>query len=95
MDSAAIDRANLLEQGEVWIDKEGTVWRIEEMETSHIQNLIRWLDRQDVAGPYPNFNGEMAQFYAERDWGRYADGEYPLREALVEELGRRGEEVGE
>jgi hypothetical protein len=43
---------------------------------------------------YPNFNGEMAQFYAERDWEADVEAEpedrWPIYLDLMEEAARRG-----
>lgn len=81
----------------LWKQKNGVKIRICDMTDQHLQNSIALLERaaehQKASLPYPMFNGEMAQFYAEQDWNRVmeADTEYffPIYEDLCLERERR------
>lgn len=55
-----------------WKQKNGTIILIEAMEDAHLLNTIAMLERnaQEERNkiPYPSFQGEIAQYYAEREY---------------------------
>jgi hypothetical protein len=71
------------------------------MTDSHLANTIKMLERAwavfQFQLPFPNFNGEMAQYYAEHDYDtiQQSGPEYsqPLYLDLCEEQERRKEEI--
>lgn len=83
----------------LWKQKNGVKLRICDMTDGHLQNTIALLERkaemEKSAIPYPMFNGDMAQFFAERDYDRAmaADASYfyPIYEDLCLERERREE----
>lgn len=80
-----------------WKTKDGRKIKIVDMTTSHITNSINLLKRVHARyiqeTPYPVFNGEMAQFYADRDWLDLVQSTpkemFPVIEELEEELKKR------
>lgn len=62
---------------DLWGSLDGPI-RVADMELSHLRNAIAHCRRHRERlcanafwrYPYPNFNGEMAQLYAEQDWER-------------------------
>jgi hypothetical protein len=63
--------------GLVWKTKDGQKIALGDMTDSHLENTIAMLERRKQAYGdgtdfpcYPNFNGEMAQFFAEKDYDR-------------------------
>lgn len=80
-----------------WKKKDGTKIRICDMEDSHLLNAIKMLDKMaDTAKleiPYPNFNGEMAQWFAEQEYDRMLEATpeyfFPIYEDLYNEAERR------
>jgi hypothetical protein len=80
-----------------WKIKDGRKIRIKDMEDQHLINTIRMLNRQfelaKLNTPFPNFSGDMAQFYAEAEFDAFMDStveEYlPIYVDLEEELYRR------
>lgn len=80
-----------------WTKKDGTKIRICDMDDAHLINTVRFLVRKaeqyKVEMPYPCFQGEMAQMYAEMEWGNLmnADPEdiYPILSDLFSEADRR------
>lgn len=81
----------------LWKQKNGIKIRICDMTDGHLQNTIALLERkaelEKSAIPYPMFNGEMAQMYAEQDWDRAQESTpdyfYPIYEDLCLERERR------
>ena len=80
----------------LWTKKDGTKIRICDMSNSHIVNTLRMLERQaegDRDMPYPRFNGDMAQMYAEEEWADLQSQPvshfYPIYDDLLAELARR------
>lgn len=83
----------------VWMTKEGKRVRVKDMTNDHLNNTIRFLDNKwernkfiDI--PYPDFNGEMAQYAAEGEWERMMDHGtpdlvYPVYKDLQKEKERR------
>jgi hypothetical protein len=56
----------------MWTQKNGVKIRIRDMTDSHLTNTINLLARQTQVMlsriPYPDFSGEMAQYYAEGEY---------------------------
>lgn len=55
----------------IWVDRGGFQYLCMcEITDNHLLNIIRWLENHasSMVGPYPAFNGEMAQYYAESAW---------------------------
>jgi hypothetical protein len=81
----------------LWKQKNGMKIRICDMTDTHLENCIKLLERaaehQKINYPYPMFNGEMAQYYAEQDYDRMqASGPeyfFPIYEDLCAERDRR------
>ena len=82
-----------------WIQKDGVRIRIVDMTDQHLTNAINMLERFAYrtwecairSGP-PNFNGDMAQYYADQMWDQLIeDGpEYPpIYDALCAERDKR------
>jgi hypothetical protein len=82
----------------IWTTRDGRKLRICDMSDSHLIRAIKLCERSHRAAqlqlPYPEFNGEMAQFYAESDWMRFQDSgpeeSAPLYLDLCAEADRRG-----
>lgn len=84
----------------LWKQKDGTKIRIKDMSDQHLLNTIKYLERKadEVARmvPYPQFNGEMAQFCAEQAWNSLQDNPTDnvlagtIYDDLCEEYIRRG-----
>lgn len=81
-----------------WTTGDGQKIRICDMADSHLLNAIAFCERthehtQQTAEP-PAFQGEMAQWCAERDWERLQESgpeeTFPLYLDLCEEADRRG-----
>jgi hypothetical protein len=81
-----------------WTTRDGEEILISEMTDDHLRNAIRrctqiWLaSRENIS--FPNFSGEMAQYYAERDYNALQESVdpsviFPEYEDLVEEALRR------
>ena len=83
----------------LWTTKDGNKIRICDLETSHLTNIIRLLERKWTTiqheCPFPNFSGEYAQMCAESDYDALLDSgpeyEFPIYSDLVEELDKRKE----
>lgn len=67
-----------------WTTREGVTIKIRDMATSHIENTLRWIKRNEaayvakyktswLAVPYPMFNGDMAQQCAENEYEQLVD----------------------
>ncbi|MBI1973025.1 hypothetical protein HYS50_03395 [Candidatus Woesearchaeota archaeon] len=55
----------------IWIDRQGKEYfSASEISDSHLKNIIHMLERQSMLllSDYPNFQGEMAQYYAEQEY---------------------------
>lgn len=82
----------------IWVTREGKKIKVKDMTDSHLLNSIKYLDRRlesmKITMPYPNFNGEMAQFCAEQDWDHFQNSEpsdyWPIYETLCKEISKRG-----
>lgn len=61
-----------LKKRPTWTTADGRVLIIAEMDTDHLINAINFCRKKhSVAAleiPYPSFQGEMAQYYAEAEW---------------------------
>lgn len=81
----------------LWKCKDGRTIRIADMETSHIINSMRMLERMHEqmlwSMPDPCFQGEMAQMYAEQEFDAYMDSSvedvFPIYKHLEKELLKR------
>jgi hypothetical protein len=70
-----------LDETEMWEVRDGTRVRISDMTPRHAENAYRLLLRQAeslafravLLLPPPNFNGDMAQYYAEQEWEALTD----------------------
>lgn len=94
------------DQAEIWIDQTGRVWRLEEMASSHRQNLIAWLRRQAMSlrdlvalefTTFPLPNGDMATEAVMNDFDRMLSEDpiqwlesTPLYQRLVELESEKG-----
>jgi hypothetical protein len=80
-----------------WRPKDAAPVRICDMGTAHIENCIAFLERkfeiQKASMPYPDFDGEMAQYYAENAYERFMEAhvedEFPIVLDFHQELRRR------
>ena len=83
-----------------WNTKDGREIEITKMSTSHIKNTLMMLKRNgyvstkeyfDNISLLPNFQGEMAQFEAEREWDYYLEHTKPTKyiKLFKDELNRR------
>jgi hypothetical protein len=101
---------DLFSQDEHWIDRHGVKHLISEMDDRYLSNLYRFVRRNIQKLPaavffaFPNFKGDMAQFYAEQAYDRmmemasgWADDpdSCPLLAAIDRELADRAELVPE
>lgn len=86
----------------VWVTKDGQHLKIRDMETSHIKNCIRFLERYHDAKAYEVaalpcfFIGEQAQFHAEQAWDDYVENGFEdeaqeFIDSFKDELSRREE----
>jgi len=61
----------------LWKCKDGTKIQIRDMTDSHLINSIKLMERTALefarSVPYPMFQGEMAQYYAEREFENLQD----------------------
>lgn len=81
----------------LWKCKDGRAVPIKDMTTDHIINSMRMLDRMHEQTqfdmPYPAFQGEMAQMYAEQEFDAYMDSSvedvFPIYKHLEKELLKR------
>lgn len=59
----------------IWVTREGIRIRVRDMSDTHLVNTARMLLRaarhEQRTMPYPNLNGEMAQFCAEQDYDNF------------------------
>lgn len=82
----------------VWTTKDGQRIRIKDMTDTHLMNTIKMMERkveEEVADiPYPVFQGEMAQFYADQDYEAAIRmtpyDRFELYGDMIEEANRRG-----
>jgi hypothetical protein len=80
-----------------WETKDGVILRIRDMRDSHLFNTIAMLEREHARllndAPFPDFQGEMAQYYAEQEWERMMssgpESIFPVYCDLVAEAKRR------
>lgn len=81
----------------LWRCKDGRKIRICDMDDGHLANCIALLERAAdkirFTTPYPCFNGEMAQFFAEQDWDRLQSAGteefFPIYVDMLDEQERR------
>jgi hypothetical protein len=82
----------------VWKTKDDRKLRICDMADEHLLNTIAMCQRKhraaQLAMPFPQFGGEMAQWCAESDYDRFQESgpeeSFPLYEDLCLEAMRRG-----
>lgn len=83
---------------QIWTTREGKEIAIEDMKDSHLINTIRLLKKridewhQISSGAYPNFQGEMAQECAEKDYERSEERAFAMggiRQIMIEEAKKR------
>lgn len=72
-----------------WQSADGKSTPISQMTDSHVHNALSWIGRQKPDG-YPQFRGEMAQYYAEQDYQDTMDHIHEWQGILKQELDRRG-----
>lgn len=78
------------EREPIWTDQTGgEFYCLCEIEDSHMVNIIRMLRRRSIL-PFPNFQGEIAQMYAEQEWAAYEEGRDETLSDFTDELRRRG-----
>jgi hypothetical protein len=84
----------LTEDGEpiLWTTKDGRQYALEEMGETHIENCARMLNRKRISSPFPCFNGEMAQMYAESEYDHEQRALTAWIDLFHDELKRRKEE---
>jgi len=82
----------------IWITKDGRKIKVKDMEDSHLVNTIKMLIRKYKRElihlrsniTFPTFQGEMAQFYAERDYDYLTDlcldNSYDIEELIEQSL---------
>lgn len=76
----------------MWKTKAGELISIKELEDGHLLNIIAMLQRYANAqvsaalNNYPNFQGEMAQMCAERDWDALAEDPERSASDILEEI---------
>lgn len=87
-----IDRWPLLFQDAVWLNSEGRFVFIKDIHPDYLRNLYRWLRRFVKSIPYPNLNGDMAQFIAEREYWAIQEEwpGFPLFKVIAERLADLG-----
>lgn len=86
-----------------WTTKDGRKVRICDLDDKHLINIYKMLIRSHknrwiTIGPYPDFQGEMAQMVAEQEWEREIEEEsetdiydtYPIFYNIETEIKRRG-----
>ncbi len=85
----------------LWTQKNGEKIRICDMTDSHLVNAIKFLNKKANNNrfeiPYPSFQGEMAQYYAESQHDNMMEANvedlteemYPLYSDLMDEAERR------
>ena len=81
-----------------WKTADGQKVRICDMTDSHLLNAIAWCERKHLLTqqtmPYPTFQGEMAQYYAEQQYDALQEGgpeeSFPLYDDLCADADRRG-----
>lgn len=89
-----------------WTTQDGRVLIIAEMSTDHLVNAINFCRRKHQTAvldiPFPSFQGEMAQYYAEAEWDSIisssAEEAIPELQDLIDELHwrkQRGLKTGE
>jgi hypothetical protein len=79
-----------------WKTREGKKIPIRDMTDAHLKNAVQMLERRFaewIPPPPPNFNGEMAQYYAEQEWDRLCRADigdiFPIIRDLWEEQEQR------
>ena len=75
---------------QLWTMQNGDTIIIEDMEDSHVRNCIKYFGRKLDELPYPCFNGDMAQMYAEQEYDRYNNKYARIITVFKNELERRG-----
>jgi hypothetical protein len=86
-----------------WTTRDGQRIRICDMTDEHLLNTIRLCqrahERAKLEIPYPDFCGDMAQFYAEREFDNFLESgpevAFPLYPDLVDEAYRRRLDIEE
>lgn len=86
-----------------WTTRDGTRVRICDMTNEHLVNTIKLCRRAHERAkeeiPYPTFCGEMAQFYAEREYDSFLESgpevAFPLYPDLLDEAYRRRLDIEE
>lgn len=81
-----------------WTQKNGKKIRIKDMSDQHLINTIKMLERRLEEAkrnmPYPMFNGDMAQWFAEQDYDAFqksvVSDHVPIYDDLIEEKIMRG-----
>ena len=82
----------------IWTTKDGDKIRVCDLKDAHLFNIIKMLERNHNFGlrdlSFPDFGGEMAQYWAEHEYFNIMQYEpvalYPIYDALHEEASDRG-----
>ncbi len=84
-----LDNLDIIEDP-IWVDAQGKeYWCDCQITDSHLLNIIAFMERR-VIPPYPVFQGEMAQYYAEQDWTATTENHDETLSALRQIAEQRG-----
>ena len=83
-----------------WLCKDGRKVRIKDMTDTHLANTIKFLEKAHLAildTPPPDFQGEMAQMYADQEYNALMDSTvedyFPIVRDMKEDFEKRRNEA--